>query len=320
MTGIDIKTAAYWLRKGEVVGIPTETVYGLAADATNENAIKKIFEVKKRPSFDPLIVHVGSADMVETIADNLPDMFYLLAEKYCPGPITFVLNKKPHISGLITAGLDTVAIRIPAHPLTQKLLQEIDFPLVAPSANPFGYVSPTEAIHVEKQLGEKIPYILDGGRCGIGLESTIVNLTSVPPAILRNGAIDFAELKQVIPSIITAPAIREENPIAPGMLKSHYAPSVPVVIGDIPSLIKQYKNKKVGVLSYRTDYRDLGFEGPQLILSSEGNLNEAAKNLYASLRNLDISEISIIISEFVPDYGIGVAINDRLRKASNQNK
>ena len=307
----DISLAVKTLQAGDLVAIPTETVYGLAANALNEQSVMRIFEAKQRPTFDPLIVHIGRMEDVDLYATEIPDAARTLMAKAWPGPLTILLKKNPIIPDLVTSGLDTVGLRMPHHALTLHLLQQLDFPLAAPSANPFGYISPTTARHVQAQLGEVIPLILDGGPCEVGVESTIVDCSHERPIIHRLGGLSKEEIESWIgPVEVNIHA--SENPAAPGMLTSHYAPRKPMIVGDIPSLLEENRNKRVAILSFQTTYD--GY--PHVRLSAEGNLNEAARNLFASMRVLDAMEGDMIIAEWVPEEGLGLAINDRLKRAS----
>lgn len=310
--GTDIQEAARLLRSGEPVAIPTETVYGLAANALDERAVLQIFKVKNRPSFDPLIVHVASLDAAKPYIKSLPDQAKALAEAFWPGPLTLLLEKV-EIPDLVTSGLPQVGIRVPNHPLTLSLLRMLDFPLAAPSANPFGYVSPTTAEHVETQLGAKIPYILDGGSAMIGLESTIVGFEDGAPVIYRLGGKKTEEIEHLI-GPVQLKLNTSSNPTAPGMLKTHYAPSVQLRIGDIPRLLSENKGKRVGVISFQHLY-DLP-KSDQQILSPSGDLDEAARHLFGALRQMDAHGYELIITEKFPDTGLGKAINDRLTRAS----
>lgn len=320
MIGIDLHFAALKLEAGKLVAVPTETVYGLAGNALNTKAIEEIFNVKNRPHFDPLILHIGNLNQIEQFTSVIPDTFYKLAEAFSPGPITYVLKKNQQISDLVTAGKETVAIRIPAHPMLQDLLSMVDFPLAAPSANPFGYVSPTTAQHVAAQLGDKISYIVDGGPCSIGIESTIIDLSKERPVLLRQGKVTKEEIQKIIPTVEVHQGA-SDTPDAPGMLKSHYAPDKPVYLGNIKKLMSKFANHRLGILSFQQEYDvDNSLQSIHYILSSTGDLNKAAHNLYQYLRELDHAPVDVILCEPVPEVGIGVAINDRLRKASYKRK
>jgi L-threonylcarbamoyladenylate synthase len=316
MIGTDIQQAKALLKSGEVVGIPTETVYGLAANAFDEKAVAKIFAVKNRPSFDPLIVHTADVSTITEFTLHLPEKAKTLADTFMPGPLTLLLPKKNIIPDMVTSGLQQVAIRIPKHPLTQQLLQELPFPLAAPSANPFGYISPTTAQHVEDQLGEKIKYILDGGPCHVGVESTIFGFEDGLPTIYRKGGLAIEAIEDLIGPV----QVREHsssNPKSPGMLKSHYAPGCPVILGNIKTLIQQHRDKRIGIISFKDHYP--GIEpGLNIILSEKGDYTEAARHLFSGMRQLDKLKPEVILAELLPEEGLGRAINDRLRRAATE--
>jgi L-threonylcarbamoyladenylate synthase len=309
--GIDLQIAAKSLEQGGIIGIPTETVYGLAANAFNEAAVLKVFAAKNRPSFDPLITHIAKGADLENLVEHIPEKAQKLIDKFWPGPLTLVLKKKPIISDLISSGLPTAAFRMPSHPLLQELLQRIEFPLVAPSANPFGYVSPTSAQHVASQLGEKIDYILDGGPSKIGLESTIISFEKDIPQILRLGGLSVEEIKGVIGDVAVAIS-STSKPSAPGMLSSHYAPKKKVILGDLETLIRLHAREKKGVLSFKENYPSY----VNFVLSESGSVNEAATKLFSALRWFESQNVDVILAELVPDRGLGRAINDRLKRAS----
>lgn len=309
--GKDIQKAANILMAGGLVAIPTETVYGLAANAYEEEAILKVFKAKNRPAFDPLITHIRSIKAIDPLTQNIGQSARLLMEKFWPGPLTLVLDKSDAISDLISSGLSTAAFRIPRHALTRELLNNLDFPLVAPSANPFGYVSPTRPEHVEAQLGTKVDYILDGGPCPVGIESTIIGFDNDTPVVLRLGGLSIEAIEQVV-GTVRVNDHSSSNPKAPGMLASHYSPAKKVVIGNIRNLLDADKNHKIGILSYQEKYPDY----TNFVLSEVGDLDEAAKRLFEGLRWLDSQDIDLIISEYVPTHGLGRAINDRLNRAA----
>ncbi|MCB0769880.1 MAG: threonylcarbamoyl-AMP synthase [Flavobacteriales bacterium] len=313
--GTDIQQAAALLKAGEVVAIPTETVYGLAADAFNEEAVLRIFRVKDRPAFDPLIVHVGRIEDVPKVVRALPPGAQELMGAFWPGPLTLILPKHPDLPDLVTSGLDTVGVRMPAHPLSTELLRTLPFPLAAPSANPFGYVSPTTAQHVADQLGAKIPYILDGGACTVGVESTIVgwgmNTPNAPQwTLYRPGGTPVEAIEKVVGSLTTA--VDSPSPSAPGMLESHYAPRKQLHVGPLSTLLKRYAGRSIGVIAFRDEYPAHRCE----VLADDGDLGVAARNLFAVLRDLDSSDCEVILAEEFPNEGLGRAINDRLRRAS----
>ncbi len=311
--GTDINISLKLLNRSELVGIPTETVYGLAANAFDPVAVAKIFKVKDRPSFDPLIVHTSNLEKAKSFVDKIPEKAYKLARKFWPGPLTLIFNKKEIIPDLVTSGLDTVAVRVPNHPLTLQLLKSIDFPLAAPSANPFGYVSPTSAAHVNEQLGDKIKYVLDGGICSVGIESTILGFDGDEVVVYRLGGCKVEEIESLIGEI-TLKVNLSSNPEAPGMLESHYAPLTPIVIGNINELIKKHKHQNIGTISFKDEINGIDPEF-QFILSKKGVIDEAATRLFTGLRELDALNLQLIVSEYVPDVGLGRAINDRLKRA-----
>ena len=313
--GKDIDAAGVFLNQGQVVGIPTETVYGLAGNALNEDAALKIFSVKNRPHFDPLIVHTYSVTEIEKYVTEIPVKAQLLMKHFMPGALTLLLKKKSIIPDIITSGLDTVAIRIPNHDLALQLLRGLPFPLAAPSANPFGYISPTTAAHVFDQLKGKIPYILDGGATRVGVESTIVGFEGDEPVIYRLGGLAVEEIERVIGKVTLA-INAASNPKTPGMLKSHYAPAKQLVFDDAEQLTAIRSQKiKAGVIAFNHFIEGLD-KTHQVLLSAKGDLNEAAKSLFAAMRMLDNADIDMIYAERFPDSGLGRAINDRLNRAS----
>ncbi len=315
--GYNIDIAATLLKKGEAVAIPTETVYGLAANALNTNAVAKIFQIKQRPTFDPLIIHLPSFDKVYEFVDHVPEIFEKLASKFMPGPLTMLLKKKDVIPDMVTSGSPFVAVRIPSHPVTLALLEKIDFPLAAPSANPFGYISPTTAQHVADQLGNKIFYILDGGSCDVGLESTIIGMNPEGQIeVLRKGGLPIDLIRAEVGNLIVRD-ISTSNPEAPGMLSSHYAPKVPLIVGDINQLILKSDLNRTGVISFRNFVPQIPTKH-QIVLSPSGNFMDAARNLFAGMRYLDSCDLDVIYAEFVPESDLGIAINDRLRRASQR--
>ena len=314
--GADILHAQQLLEASGVVAVPTETVYGLAGNAYDEAAVRKIFHIKQRPSFDPLIVHASSLAQIQSFVKHLPTKALQLAERFWPGSLTLVLAKAPIIPEVVTSGLPTVGVRIPQHTLTLQLLQQLAFPLAAPSANPFGYISPTTPQHVQEQLGQKIPYILAGGACTIGVESTIVGFEASQPVIYRLGGVSLEAIEQTIGPVQVAQEALQ-HPQAPGMLANHYAPHKPLVVGVLPTLLGQYAAQKVGVLAWTHPCPGIALDH-QVVLSPTGSLAEAAQKLFAALRTLDAMPIDLILAAPVPNKGIGRAINDRLRKAACQ--
>lgn len=309
----DVRRAADYLKRGELVAIPTETVYGLAANAFDDEAVQKIFAAKERPSYDPLIVHTHDPSNISKFAVFENKNARQLAAAYWPGPLTFVLPKKELISDLVTAGLSTVGIRIPNHPLTLALLEEVPFPIAAPSANPFGYVSPTTAEHVLHQLGDRIACILDGGPCAVGLESTIVGFNNGHGVIYRYGGLEVEQIESVIGPVEISINV-SANPLAPGMMKRHYSPANDIVVGD-PAAISKARKGTFAVLSFSEKYQELG-ASEVFTLSQKGDLQEAAHRLFLGLRYLDSLQVDYIIAELVPSKGLGHAINDRIRRAA----
>ncbi len=311
----DVSKAVNHLRNGDLIGFPTETVYGLAANGLNPDAVVKIFKVKNRPSFDPLIIHTYSLTEVEKYAKKIPKKALQLAEVFWPGPLTLVLDKNQLIPDLVTSGLDTVAMRIPIHSMALKLLQQLDFPLAAPSANSFGYVSPTTADHVNANLGDRISLILNGGSCDIGLESTIVRVDGDDVVIFRLGGKTVEEIEGVVGKVMVR-LNGGSNPKAPGMLDKHYAPGTPLFLGNLDQLVENHQGKEIGILSLRKSFQSIN-EQNQIQLSSKGDLTQAAKVLFKALRSLDAMSVDVILTEKMPDHGLGRAINDRLRRASS---
>lgn len=306
-----VKTA---LINGDIIALPTETVYGLAANIYLDSALEKVFKLKKRPSYNPLIVHISNSGILEQIAKNIPAKARELANVFWPGPLTLVLEKQDQIPNRITAGKPTVAVRVPNHPIALQLLKSLNFPLAAPSANPFGSLSPTSAKHVALYFKEEINFILDGGPCFCGLESTIIGFENDKPILYRHGAISIEEIEKII-GPIKIKNQNSKNPSAPGMLTRHYAPKTQIQINDDISLaLAQNPDKKIGVLSFRKN-KKIKTEIHQEVLSISGDLNEASKNLYAALHRLDQMNLDLIISSFFPEKGLGKTINDRLKRA-----
>ncbi len=314
ITGTDVSMAAQFLREGQLVAIPTETVYGLAANALNPDAVLSVFEAKGRPAFNPLIVHVRNAQEFSRYAKEVPELVMKLAEKFSPGPLTFVLPKKDIIPDIVTGGGDTVALRVPGHPLTLQLLKQLDFPLAAPSANPFGYISPVTALHVKEQLEGKVAYILDGGPSMIGIESTVVTVESGKLVVLRLGGVAVEDLEEIAGKVELR-INQSSDPKSPGQLKSHYAPRIPLELGVMGELLERHRGRKKAVLTLQKNW-DAADIAAQEKLSATGDLREAARNLFAALRRLDKSGADVILAERVPYTGLGAAINDRLERAA----
>jgi L-threonylcarbamoyladenylate synthase len=304
------------LRAGTLVALPTETVYGLAANALNNEAVARIFEAKERPRFNPLIVHLPDLDWLERVAridhESRAPIEKLIAQ-FWPGPFTLVLPRQKMVPDIVTAGLDTVAVRISAHPVFAEIIRAVDLPLAAPSANRFGRVSPTTAQHVLDELDGRIPLIIDAGPTLHGIESTIIAVRDGRIEVLRRGPVTNEQLAGFGPVIFTQAGARPE---APGQLPSHYAPATPLVLVDDSSSFAAPANKKCGLLAWRSSSRAGQFAEIRL-LSSGQDLREAAANLFRYLRELDRLNLDLIVAEKLPDEGLGAAINDRLRRASS---
>jgi L-threonylcarbamoyladenylate synthase len=307
-----IEIAARILREGGLVAFPTETVYGLGADAGNPQAVARIFEVKGRPRLDPLIVHVSDFESAKYYG-QFPASADALTKRFWPGPLTLIVAKKPSIPSIVTAGLDTVAIRVPAHPAALALIKAAGFGIAAPSANPFGYVSPTDAQHVAEQLGDAIDLILDGGPCSIGVESTIVSLEISTYRVLRVGGTPIEEIEAILGNVdINIDVSR--RPQAPGQLKRHYSTSTCLEIAEESAEII-YAGEKVGLLSLTEPENPRNYAAVE-VLSASGNLREAAANLFRALRRLDALSLDKIVARPVREEGLGRAIMDRLRRCS----
>ncbi|MEN9743815.1 MAG: hypothetical protein RLZZ65_1620 [Bacteroidota bacterium] len=307
--GQSISKALAYLKAGEQVAIPTETVYGLAADANNEEAVLGIFKAKQRPQSNPLILHFDQLSTALPYIATFPAVFKILADKYCPGPLTFIVPKSSLVSSLITGGQDTVAIRFPKHPILQTLLQEFGRPIAAPSANLYGQLSPTTAQHVDAQLHGKIPYILDGGACQEGLESTIIGLEADKVVIYRFGSITPEHLAEVLGYVPKAKVHEHGGIRTSGMVKYHYATQTPLFLG-----FKANLGQPSDLQILFTDSTEV--PEPKLILSQNGLLTEAAQQLYAILHEADKLGVSKIFVEPFPVEGLGAAMNDRLSRAA----
>lgn len=305
------------LESEELVAIPTETVYGLAGNIYSEKAIKKIFETKKRPLFNPLIVHIDSINKLDEIACEIPEKAKKLAAAFWPGSLTLVLKKKTNIPDIITAGKDTVAVRVPDHLLTLKLLQSLDFPLAAPSANPFGSISPTTAQHVADYFPEDLDMVLDGGSCKNGIESTIIGFENSEAVLYRLGSLSVEDIQSVIGTIVVKNK-NENAPEAPGMLSRHYAPNTKtILVTDINDEIQKHPNAKIGVLLFQNSICNHS-NICQETLSFNGDLKEATANLYAAMHRLDKQNLDLIIAEKFPENDLGNSINDRLERATKK--
>ncbi len=305
----EIIKAANIISQGGVVAFPTETVYGLGANALNPLAVAKIFELKERPSFDPLIVHIASIIEAESLILKKDERLTILAKKFWPGPLTIVLPKNNLVPDIVTAGLPTVGIRMPNHPIALELIRASQCPIAAPSANKFGRVSPTTAQHVQKQLSG-VDYILDGGKTHVGIESTIIRLNDKGFEILRYGIITREEIESLIP--YHSEIEHSDQILASGMMKSHYAPLKPLFILDNQKV--PYPREKAGLIAFTTT--DIDGYSQVIRVSPNLDLKEYAVNLFSSIHELEESQVECIVAEPVPETGIGKAIMDRLRKAS----
>ena len=309
-----IRQAAEIIRQGGIVAFPTETVYGLGADACNPLALARIFEVKRRPSFDPLIIHIANPAHVKKLVKEIPASVKKLTEKLWPGPLTVVLLKEEDIPDIATAGLPSIAVRMPDHPVALSLIEESKCPIAAPSANPFGYLSPTTADHVREQLGGQVDLILDGGPCSVGVESTIVSFLENTPRLLRPGGVSLEEIESIIGKVDIRPI--EDGPLAPGMFPRHYAPRTPIVLDWKGKSRDLWIYRNMGLLAFREPERNPRFHSVE-VLSKKGDMREAAANLFSAIRRLDALNLDLIVAEPIPEVGLGRAIMDRLRRATS---
>ena len=311
--------AAALMRNSGIVAFPTETVYGLGAAVFDTRALAKVFEAKHRPRFDPLIVHVGGPEELSLLARETPAMAHSLIEQFWPGPLTLVLPKSPRVPDLVTSGLDTVAVRMPRHPMALALVACVGTPIAAPSANPFGYTSPTTARHVYKVLNGAADMVLDGGPCAVGVESTILSLVSGRPVLLRPGGVPVEEIERIAGPLARAPSLGGPGTVsAPGMLPRHYAPRTPLRV--IPAgAVSQpaAEHQRVGLLDFRFAPGPTSFAAVE-VLSESGDLREAAANLFGAMRRLDEQNLDLILARLVPDEDLGTAINDRLVRAAGR--
>jgi len=310
----DLNQVKAALVNDDIIALPTETVYGLAANIYSRSAIEKVYKLKMRPANNPLIVHISKPSILNEVAKNIPSKALELANVFWPGPLTLILEKNDQIPDRITAGKKTVAVRIPNHPIALKLLNSLNFPLAAPSANPSGAISPTSAEHVSLYFKKELNFILDGGSCLHGLESTIIGFENNNPILYRLGAITIEKIEEII-GPIKVKNQNDSDPSSPGMLSKHYSPKTQIqIIENICDAVKQNKTKKIGVLSLEKKSR-LDSQIYQEVLSPSGNIEEAAKNFYAALHRLDHMNLDLIVTSFFPDKGIGKTINDRLKRA-----
>lgn len=315
MISTDLNLAASILNEDGIIGLPTETVYGLAGNIFSEKAIKEIYEIKQRPLYNPLIVHVKSIEDLKTVATEIPSIAIELVNIFWPGPLTLLLKKKS-VPDIVTSGKPTVAVRMPNHPTALALLKMLDFPLAAPSANPFGMISPTRAEHVDEYFKDKIKIILDGGICENGIESTIIGFNNNEVVVYRLGSVTIDEIKSIAGKVKLFNR-NDKEPEAPGMLSKHYAPITPLYFTEnIKAYIHQFENQKIGLLLFSKALINVPKNCFQIILSPNENLKEAASKLYETLHQMDQMNLECIIAEKFPDVGLGSVINDKLVRAS----
>ncbi|OYT64619.1 threonylcarbamoyl-AMP synthase [Candidatus Bathyarchaeota archaeon ex4484_205] len=324
-----IRDAAKIIREGGLVAFPTETVYGLGADALNESAVRKIFEVKQRPMDDPIIVHISRDNTLQLLAAEVPEVTFKLVKKFWPGPLTLVLKKSKIVPAVVTAGLDTVAVRMPSNKIAHMLIEEADVPIAAPSANLFGKPSPTTAEHVRQDLYGKIDMIIDGGQTEIGVESTVLDLTVSPPMILRPGGVTHEELESILGEVKLHPSVRRRKKVlevvkSPGMKYRHYSPKADVILVEgksgedierkVAKLVDEYRRegKRVGLLNL---VKEMKIEADVCIFLGNSP-EEVARNLFSSLREMDEKKVDLIVVGGIEEKGLGLAIMNRLRKAS----
>ena len=319
--GTDVARAAGLLREGGVVAFGTETVYGLGANAFDPRAVARVFEVKQRPTFDPLIVHIADCGQLAELVTSIPATAERLMDRFWPGPLTIILPKSVCVPDLVTAGLDTVAVRMPAHEQAAQLLRAVEVPIAAPSANRFSQISPTLVQHVASQLGEAIDYILDGGPCDIGLESTVVAVSSTAATVLRLGGLPIEDIEAVVGPVTigqTPGATDHDSTMAqraPGMLSRHYAPRTPLRIIDEADQSITSGYARVGLITAFPSTNAERFAAVE-VLSQTSNLRECAANFFAALRRLDDAGLDEIAAFRFPDEGLGRALNDRLNRAA----
>lgn len=307
----EITIAANHIKEGKLVAFPTETVYGLGANALNPNAVARIFELKERPTFDPLIVHIASLEDVKKLTVTEDERVNKLAARFWPGPLTIILPKSDLVPDIVTSGLKTVGIRMPNHPVALELIRQSGCPIAAPSANKFGQLSPTRAIHVSKQLPD-VDFLLDGGEAQVGIESTIISLNEKGFEILRHGVITQEEIEAIIP-FYALPEHDKTNIVSPGMLKSHYSPEKPIYLMN-ENLPADIDKTKAGLLSF-SGKNTANYQMVEL-LAPDKELRTCAVNLFAAIHRLEESNVEYILAEPVPETGIGIAIMDKLRKAA----
>lgn len=317
MISTNLDLAAHILNEEGIIGLPTETVYGLAGNIFSEKAIKEIYAIKQRPLYNPLIVHIKSIEDLKTVAIEIPSIAIKLVNNFWPGPLTLLLKKKSSVPNIVTAGKPTVAVRMPNHPMAISLLKMIDFPLAAPSANLFGMISPTKAKHVDEYFKNKIKMVLDGGVCEKGIESTIIGFNNNEVIVYRLGAITIEEIESIA-GVVKLFNKNDKAPEAPGMLSKHYAPITPLYFTEnLETYIHQFRDEKIGLLLFSKAPKNVPKNCVQIILSPNENLKEAASKLYETLHQMDKMNLECIIAEKFPDEGLGKVINDKLVRASN---
>lgn len=327
-----IAQACALLRQGELVVFPTETVYGLGADAFQPEALEKIFTAKGRPFSDPLIVHIAELAELAALTSSVPDVVEQLARSFWPGPLTLILPRGPRVPSLVTAGMETVAVRMPSHPVARALICALGSPIAAPSANRFMHVSPTTAQHVLADLNGRVPLILDGGPCAVGVESTILDLSAEPPTILRPGGVSLEALRRVLPEVCVparrVAASEGQAQKAPGQLAMHYAPAIPLLLFDgseeamRAALLTELRQRlargeRVGILVADADVPT--FQGSGALISSLGDATDSAQvatHLFASLRALEEANVQVILCRSFEVHELGLAVRDRLIRAA----
>lgn len=320
----DINTAARIIREGGLVGMPTETVYGLAANALDGKAVAKIFAAKGRPQDNPLIVHISDFAQIYSLVQNIPDKAKSLAQKYWPGPLTMIMQKSAAVPDAVSAGLPTVGIRFPSHPAARALISAAGVPIAAPSANISGFPSTTTAAHVFRDMNGKIDAVLDGGPCGVGVESTIVTLVSDPPRLLRPGGITLRQLQDVlgrvdVDSAVMNPLPKGMHPLSPGMKYKHYSPKANIIIvkgnkKSYTNYVNQHKAPGVAALCYNGDERNI--DVPSVCYGSETDYSQQAQDLFAALRRLDEIQAKTVYARCPEPDGVGLAVYNRLMRAA----
>lgn len=321
----EIRAAADILRGGGLVGLPTETVYGLGANGLNESAVRAIFEAKGRPQDNPLILHIPGADWLERFCCDIPGAAYALAERFWPGPLTMILKRREIVPDVTTGGLTTVGMRCPDHAVTLAIIEAAGVPVAAPSGNISGRPSPTCARHMIEDMDGRIDGIVDGGACGVGVESTIIDLTVTPPRLLRPGGLPLEELSTVLGEIavdkaVLAPLSEGEKPRAPGMKYRHYAPKAPVTVvtggsAETAAYIQKLANEKTGIICFE-EYRKL-FPGCSVeSIGLAEDKAEQARRIFDALRAFDETDVTAIYAQCPSDEGLGLAIANRLKKAA----